>query len=212
MQGLRGQGSLKELLGLDVVASTYARKKRQKPSGDVADAAAEWPSKKATRGSGSKAGNAGQPPKLLPAWLNPKAGLREDKASGRSPAAKGQPDASPSPRRGRSSVIPRHSSSVSAAATGTATPRSSGAAGSDAAGTGACAAPASCPMCCRALPNDAEAINSHIGEMHELSFRQSVMTIEADCHRWAHNLSGWGCCTNHACRHAVMHASGTDNG
>lgn len=155
---LRGQGTLKELLGQNVVASSYARKKRSRAldaQGGVQSGASNLP----VSGKKRKLKNLGQPAasprecKPLPAWVTAKASSRSPNEIDRNAAGNELPTIEPSQYHG----LPA----------GDSAEKPSGAAGAqilsahqhDDSGTTS----GSCPMCNLVLPNDDQLINNHIG-------------------------------------------------
>ena len=167
---LRGQGSLKELLGQSVVASSYARKKRLKAEADAAAAATAQPTaSKRAKPSSSRSAPAG-----TDAAANAAAKMF---AKAKSAVKAGQQQTSDLTRV-RSDppdlATPRNlHASLTNAAPGTSTPatgphdasalgqRLDSAGGTSAPGT----TPVCCPLCSRTLSGSSDsAINSHIGE------------------------------------------------
>lgn len=170
---LRGQGSLKELLGQSVVASSYARKKRLKAEADAAAAAAAQPAErtaKRARPASSKAAPPGTDAAAdaaakLFAKAKTAASALQQQASDLARVRPDPPDA----------ATPLHLDSNGAAA-GINTPADRSRSGADASAAGqqpgsargaagAGSTPICCPICSRALSESSDAINSHIGEL-----------------------------------------------
>lgn len=155
---LRGQGTLKELLGQDVVASSYARKKRSRAL-DAEVGVQPGASNLALSSKKRKLRSTGQPAasprecKPLPAWVTPKASSRspiefDSNAAGNNPDTTG-PSRNHGPPAADSAKKP------------------SGASGADISPAhqhGDCSTTSgSCPMCGLVLSNDDQLINNHIG-------------------------------------------------
>lgn len=152
---LRGQGSLKELLGQDVVASSYARKKRLRQAHDSGPkelpdlgARVSGASEKKRKLQRFQPATSPREAKPLPSWVTPK------RKTSSSPAVKSEeafsskpPEATPNgvhnlPDDRRSGVLHRQVLSTRAEDTASV--------------------PNTCPMCARVLGNDDELINNHI--------------------------------------------------
>lgn len=167
---LRGQGSLKELLGQSVVASSYARKKRLKAEADAAAAANAQPTaSKRAKPSSSRSAPAGTDAAANAAakmFAKAKSAVKaeQQQASDLTRVRSDPPDLA-TPRNLRASLSDAAPDTSTPATSGPSTAMATGRRGS----AGGVAAPGStpicCPLCSRTLSGSSDsAINSHIGE------------------------------------------------
>ena len=146
---LRGQGSLKELLGQDVVATSYNRKKRLQ-SADNDASFDKRPLKQLKRPivSNSRARFDRHAAKALPAWATPKT-----KPKHVCPVQSCDvPDSPPLLSKGSRAAARAPPQRLTRASSSAAAPDDR-------------YSPASCPVCKRLLSSSNEAINSHLGAL-----------------------------------------------
>lgn len=165
---LRGQGSLKELLGQNVVSASYARKKRLKAAADASAAAAAEPAAKRRAGpASSKSAPAGTEAAAdAAARLFAKAQRNATKPDPQaSDLTTVRPDAADAatPRHVDGDGLPEtvRTDSGRSGSVALATDRRPASERSRAGAGGS--TPICCPICSRALSESSGAINSHIG-------------------------------------------------
>jgi hypothetical protein len=174
---LRGQGSLKELLGQSVVASSYARRKRLKAEADAAAAATAGPTtSKRARPSSSKSAPAGTDAAADAAaklFARAKTAVKAENQQALD-LGRVRPDppdaATPRSLHGDSSGVTPNPDIP--ANPGELTPGQERAEAGGGRGEGSTLV--YCPLCSRALSGGSDiAINSHIGELGRVQLAES---------------------------------------